>query len=81
MIATLRRELFDRALIHGERPLRQVLTEYLGPYNTVRPHRALRQLGSHQAGTTPPEPINLADYRLCRKQILGGLTSEYRIAA
>jgi hypothetical protein len=28
-----------------------------------------------------PEPINLAEYRLRRKPILGGLTNEYQIAA
>jgi putative transposase len=31
--------------------------------------------------TTPPTPINLANYRLRRKAILSGLTSEYHIAA
>ena len=33
-----------------------------------------------QAGTRPPE-INLAEYRIRRKQVLGGLTHEYQIAA
>ncbi len=50
-------------------------------YNAVRPHRTLRQLSPSQAETAPPEPINLADFRLRRKTILGGLTSEYYIAA
>ena len=81
MIGTLRRELFDRTLILGERHLRQVLHEYLAHYNTARPHRALGQVSPYQAGTTPPAPIDLADYRLRRKTILGGLTSEYKIAA
>jgi hypothetical protein len=30
---------------------------------------------------SPPEPINLADFRWRRKTILGGLASEYYIAA
>lgn len=81
MIGTLRRELFDRTLILGERHLRQVLHEYLAHYNTARPHRALGQVSPYQAETTPPAPIDLADYHLRRKTILGGLTSEYQIAA
>jgi putative transposase len=80
MIGTLRRELFDRLLIVNEHHLRRVLTEYLLHYNTARPHRALSQLAPAQAGTRPPE-INLAEHRIRRKQVLGGLTSEYQIAA
>jgi putative transposase len=53
---------------------------YLAHYNTARPHRALGQLAPAQAHTRPPK-INLADYRIGRKQILGGLTHEYQIAA
>ena len=74
-------EVFDRLLIVNEHHLRQVLTEYLLHYNTARPHRALGQLAPGQADTRPPKPINLADYRIRRKQVLGGLTHEYQIAA
>ncbi len=80
IIGTLRREVLDRLLIVNEHHLRRVLTEYLRHYNTARPHRALGQLAPAQAGTRPPE-INLADYRIRRKQVLGGLTHEYQIAA
>ncbi len=80
IIGTLRRELLDRLLIVNEHHLRQVLTEYLRHYNTARPHRVLGQLAPAQANTRPPE-INLAEYRIRRKQILGGLTHEYQIAA
>jgi transposase InsO family protein len=80
IIATLRRELFDRLLIVNEHHLRRVLTEYLRHYNTARPHRALGQVAPAQADTRPPE-INLATYRIRRKQVLGGLTHEYQIAA
>jgi putative transposase len=79
-IGTLRRELFDRLLIVNEHHLRRVLTEYLRHYNTARPHRALGQLAPAQAHTRPPE-INLAEHRIHRKQVLGGLTHEYQIAA
>ena len=80
IIGTLRRELFDRLLIVNKHQLRQVLTEYLRHYNTARPHRALGQVAPAQADTRPPE-INLAKYRIRRKQVLGGLTHEYQIAA
>ena len=79
MIATLRREVPGRLLIINERHLNQVLTEYLRHYNTARPHRTLGQLAPLQAGAPPPQ-INLADHRIRRKQVLDGLTSEYRVA-
>jgi hypothetical protein len=81
MIGTLRREVFDRLLIVNEHHLRRVLTEYLLHYNTARPHRSLGQLTPAQADSQPPEPINLADRRIRRKQVLGGLTHEYYVAA
>ena len=80
IIGTLRRELFDRSLIVNEQHLRRVLTEYLRHYNTARPHRAVGQLPPTQAGTRPPQ-IDLAEHRIRRKQVLGGLTHEYQIAA
>jgi putative transposase len=80
IIGTLRRELSGRLLIVDEHHLRRVLTEYLRHYNTARPHRALGQVAPAQADTRPSE-INLAKYRIRRKQVLGGLTHEYQIAA
>jgi len=50
-------------------------------HNTARPYRSLGQLTPAQADARPPEPINLADYRLRRQSILGGLTHEYQITA
>jgi hypothetical protein len=81
MIDTLRRELPDRLLIVEEHHLRRVLTEYLRHHNTARPHRALGQLTPAQADTQPPEPIDLADHRIRRKQVLSGLTHDYHAAA
>ena len=81
IIGTLRRELLDRLLIVNEHHLRRMLTEYLRHYNTARPHRAPGQLAPAQADTRPPEPIDLAEHRIRRKQVLGGLTHEYQIAA
>jgi putative transposase len=80
-IGTLRREVLDRLLIVNEQHLHRVLTEYLRHYNTARPHRSLGQLTPAQAGTCPPETVNLAEHRIRRKQVLGGLTHEYYVAA
>jgi putative transposase len=81
MIGALRRELPGRLLIVNEHHLRQVLTEYLRPYNAARPHRSPGQLAPAQADTGPPQPITLAEHRIRRKQVLGGLTHEHQIAA
>jgi putative transposase len=80
MIGTLRREVLDRLLIVSEHHLREVLTECLLHCNTARPHRSLGQLAPAQAPTRPPE-INLAEHQIRRKQVPGGLTHEYQIAA
>jgi transposase InsO family protein len=80
MIGTLRRELLDRVLILNER-LRRVVAVYLSHFNACRPHRSLGQLAPAQVETGTPEPINLADYRVHRKPILNGLTSEYHRAS
>jgi transposase InsO family protein len=81
MIGSLRRELLDRILIVNEQHLRCVLAAYLRHFNTARPHRSLKQLAPAQAETLPPTPIDLADYRVRRRPVLDGLTSEYKIVA
>jgi putative transposase len=81
VIGTLRREVPGRLLIVNETHLRAVLAEYQEHYNTARPHRALDQLAPDQADTQPPEPANLAEHQIHRRQVLSGLTHEYRIAA
>ena len=81
MIGALRRELPGQLLIVNEHHLRRVLDEYLRHYNAARPYRALGQLTPAQAGARPPEPVDLAERRIRRKQVLGGLTREYCIAA
>ncbi len=57
-----------------------MLTEYLRHYNVARPRRSLGQLTPAQAGACPPEPVNLAEHRIRRKQVFDGLTHEYYIA-
>jgi hypothetical protein len=71
----------DRILVINEHHLRRALTEYLRHYNAPRPHRSLGQLTPAQADTHPPELVDLAEFRIRRKQVLGGLTHEYYIAA
>ena len=78
IVGTLRRELLDRMLIISEHHLRQVLTEYLLHCNT-RPAAPCPRPA--QADTNPPEPVNLAELRIRRKQVLGGLTHEYYAVA
>ena len=80
IIGTLRRELLDRLLIVNEHHLRRVLTEDLRHCSTARPHQAPGQLAPAQAGCRPPQ-INLAEHRIRRRHVLGGLTYEYQIAA
>jgi putative transposase len=64
-------------LILGERHLRSIVAEYVRHYNDHRPHQALRQ--------EPPlcEPRHAVDITagIERRQVLGGLISEYRGAA
>ena len=74
---TLRRACLDHMLVLGERHLREVLAEYSRHYNWHRPHQALQQ--------EPPlrEPGHAIDItaRIQRRQVLGGLISEYHRAA
>jgi len=64
-------------VVVNESHLRQILTIYLHHVNAIRPHRTLAQLAPAQ-----PQPvINLTDHQMRRRPILGGLTSEYQIAA
>jgi putative transposase len=76
-VGTLRRECLDHVLILGERHLRSVLAEYVRHYNEHRPHQGLQQ--------EPPQrqPGHAVDItaRIERKQVIGGLISEYRRAA
>ena len=76
-VGTLRRECLDHMLILGERHLRGVLTQYARHYNGHRPHQGLQQ------APPPREPGHTVDFnaRIERRQVLGGLISEYRRAA
>ena len=76
-VGTLRRECLDHVLILGERHLRSVLAEYARHYNSHRPHQGLQQKPpQHQ----PSHAVEITA-RIERRQVLGGLISEYRRAA
>jgi putative transposase len=76
-VGTLRRECLDHVLILGERHLRGVWPSNTQHYNGHRPHQSLQQ--------EPPQrqPSHAVDItaRIERRQVLGGLISEYRRAA
>jgi transposase InsO family protein len=76
-VGTLRLECLDHMLILGERHLRSVLAEYAQHYNGHRPHQGLQQ--------EPPlrEPGHAVDVtgRIERRQVFGGVISEYLRAA
>jgi putative transposase len=76
-VGTLRRECLDHLLILGERHLREVLDEYARHYNRHRPHQGLQQRPPvHRAGKV----IDLTA-RIERRNVVGGLISEYYRAA
>ena len=76
-VGTLRRGCLDQVLVLGERHLRQVLAEYARHYNGHRPHQGLQQ---EPPLRRPSEAVDITA-RIERRQVLGGLISEYRRAA
>ena len=83
-VGSVRRECLDRLLIVGRRHLQHVLATYALHYNQHRPHRSLEQRPPR--GTSPPasdeQAADVVDLdRLRRRDLLGGLIREYRLAA
>jgi putative transposase len=82
-VGSLRRECLDRLLILGRRHLERVVTAYTLHYNEHRPHRSLGQRPplavDPSEGGGPSELLALD--RLRRRDRLGGLIHEYRLAA
>jgi len=75
-VGTLRRECLDHLLIHGERHLWRILTEYAQHYNEHRRHQSREQ--------RPPlheidRPVDMTA-RITSRQVVHGLISEYRRA-
>jgi hypothetical protein len=76
-VGTLRRECLDHVLILGEQHLRSVLAEYARHYNGHRPHQGLQQ----ESPLHRPDRVIDITARTERREVLGGLISEYRRAA
>jgi hypothetical protein len=81
-VGAVRRECLDRPLILGRNQLEHVLRVYVRHYNGQRRHRAL--------DLSPPEPSHQSvlrakstphDLHVGRRDLLGGLSHEYEIAA
>jgi transposase InsO family protein len=83
-VGSVCRECLDRLLILGRRHLQNVMKTYVLHYNA---HRSHRSLGQRPPCSEPPlrdecamaEVIDLD--RLRRRDLLGGLIHEYRLAA
>jgi transposase InsO family protein len=76
---TIRAELLGRTLVWNLTHLRRVLAEYESFYNEHRPHRALGQAAPERP--LPDNVIDLDDFRVARRDRIGGILYEYRIAA
>jgi transposase InsO family protein len=78
-VGSIRRECLDRILIVSRKQLETVLREYVAYYNTHRPHRSLEQ----QPPLLKVRPVTPADqeWRVRRRDRLGGLLHEYELAA
>jgi putative transposase len=75
---TVRTELTGRMLIAGRRHLRTVLDEYAAHYNQHRLHRARNLRPPHGS---VDDARDLAEAKVQRRRVLGGLISEYQQAA
>jgi putative transposase len=84
LVGTVRPECLDRILILGRRHLEHVLASFALHYNEHRPHRSLAQrpsLGKLRANDER-SAANVIDLdRVRRRELLGGLIHEYRLAA
>jgi transposase InsO family protein len=76
-VGALRRECLDHVLILGEQHLREVLAEYARHYNDHRPHQGRQQESPLRQ---PGRAVDITA-RIERRQVLGGLISEYRRTA
>jgi hypothetical protein len=80
-VGTVRRECLDRLLVFNRRHLEAVLIDYLEHYNAHRPHRSLDQQAPFQLANRRPPDRAPDPRRLRRRDRLGGLIHEYRLAA
>jgi putative transposase len=77
-VRTVRADCLDHLLIFGRCHLERVLGVYVRHYNGHRPHRALGLTAPEHFGEAPMagRPVDLR-----RRDLLGGLIHEYRVAA
>jgi putative transposase len=83
-VGSVRRECLDRILILGRDHLESVIKTYTRHYNEHRPHRALGQQPPLGKSSPPSDGHASADAVLAcvrRRDLLGGLIHEYRLAA
>ena len=83
-VGSARRECLDRLLIIGRRHLELVIKTYALHYNEHRPHRALGQRPplSERPPSNDQAMANVIDLdRVRRRDLLGGMIHEYRLAA
>src|SRR6266516_1325384 len=78
-VGSVRRECLDRLLIVSQAHLERVLHEYVAHHNMHRPYRALGQQPPLPKPIPIPTPPNEA--RVRRRDRLGGLLHEYKLAA
>ena len=79
-IGTVRRECLDRILIVNRQHLERVLPVYIRHYNEHRPHRSLHQRPPIEKPPPGSDTVVVVDH-VRRRDVLGGLIREYKIAA
>ena len=82
LVESLRRECLDHVVVLGARHLRRVLARYIAYYNRHRAHRGLKLFPPDRGTTavTPPAILSTGA-AVRRRDRLGGLLHEYRLAA
>jgi putative transposase len=73
-MGSLRRECMDHILIHDDKHLRRMVTEYAAYFNQERPHQGIEQRIPDQYDQTRSKPTS---GRITSKTILGGLHHSY----
>ncbi len=70
-VKSARNESLDYILIWNDTHLRRVLKQFVGYYNTRRPHQSLNQ----QSPVPRMPPV--AEGMVARRQVLGGIINDY----
>ena len=73
-MGSLHRECMDHILIHDDKHLRRVVTDYAAYFNQERPHQGIDQRIPDQYDQTRSKPTS---GRITSKAILGGLHHSY----